>query len=152
MKRKIPPMPVDFFAIHPKIIGLNTAALGTLTRLLTHFWFTDCSPLPSNDYALFLLSRSHRPTWATHKREIREILDDVCPQLEKAMRIYRQRSSLLDHLRDRAGASKRQKRLEKAIDRPRSIDTAYEPRREERNRSTESVSAKPVGGFVEKSR
>lgn len=150
MRRKIPPLPVELFVAHPKIMALSTAALGTLARLVLHFWMTDCAPLPDTDYALFLLSRSHKPTWSAHKREIRAVLDEICPQLEKAMRIYRQRSSLLDHLRDRAGASKRQKRLEKAIDSPRSIDTAYEPKRHERNRSTESSEIKVGGGFVEK--
>ena len=148
MKRKIPPMPVDFFAIHPKIIGLNTAALGTLTRLLTHFWFTDCSPLPSNDYALFLLSRSHRPTWATHKREIREILDEICPQLKAARELYDKRSSILRGLSQRGAHATKAKSLRKVSP---PISTP-EPMRLERNRSTESASVKPAGGFVEKAR
>ncbi len=149
MKRKIPPMPVEFFATHPKIIGLNTAALGTLTRLLLHFWMTDCSPLPDTDYALFLLSRSHKPTWATNKADVRAILDEICPQLEKAMRIYRQRSSLLAHLSERGAAARRGQGSKKVA--PPVSD--FEPKRHERNRSLETVGVKPAGGgFVEKVR
>jgi hypothetical protein len=147
-------MPVEFFATHPQIIGLNTAALGTLWRLLLHFWMTDCAPLPDTDYALFLLSRSHKPTWASYKAEIREILADVTPDLAEALALYRKRSSILGHLGDRGNSTQRSRRVKAGQNVESSTSEIYTPRQAERNRAPAPVAhVKQSGsGFVEKPR
>jgi hypothetical protein len=147
-------MPVEFFATHPQIIGLNTAALGTLWRLLLHFWMTDCAPLPDTDYALFLLSRSHKPTWASYKAEIREILADVTPELAEALALYRKRSSILRHLSDRGHSIQRATRVKADQKVMPPMPESYTPRQAERNRAPAPVAhVKQSGsGFTDKPR
>ena len=156
-KRKIPPMPVEFFAIDPRVLRMGNAELGIFTRLVTHFWLTDCSPLPETDYQRFLLARAHKPTWSAHKSEIREILDEICPELAEALALYRKRSSILRHLSDRGGAAHKAaslKRLQKSNAVSPTIANSQTPQISERNRaSAPLVQVKPAGsGFVEKPR
>lgn len=153
-KRKIPPMPVEFFATDPRVLRMGNAELGIFTRLVTHFWLTDCSPLPETDYQRFLLARAHKPTWSAHKNEIREILDEICPDLAAAMALYRRRTESLTILRERGHAARRLRKAEKAMTSAPAISTAYRPQIEERNRAPAPLAqVKPAGsGFVEKPR
>jgi hypothetical protein len=150
-KRKIPPLPVEFFATHPKILRLNTAGYGALWRLILHFWMTDCAPLPDSDHQRFLLARAHQPTWAVVRDEIREILDEICPELTEALALYRKRSSILGQMRDRAMSSANSKRYAKVI---APMPESYGSRTSERNRAPAPVAhVKQSGsGFVEKPR
>jgi len=55
-----------------------------LVRLAAHYWFTECRPLPVTDYALYQIARAHKPTWRTERENIKAILKDVIPQLDRA--------------------------------------------------------------------
>ena len=77
-------MPIEFLHDDPRVIGLSAAAYGMLTRLLHHFWLTDCSPLPKDQQTLFVLSRAHKATWAQYRDDIRAILADAVPILMSA--------------------------------------------------------------------
>ena len=150
-RRKIPPMPIEAFALHPKVLAMNSAGYGAVARLLLHFWMTDCAPLPETDYARFLIARAHKPTWATYRADIREILDEVCPELRESLALYKSRSSILRGLSERGASARKAKRLEGL----RYQDTAPAASQiAERNRgSTPITPAKPQGpGFVERPR
>ena len=75
-------------------IGLPTAAVGCLLRLLLHFWSTECRPLPASDRERRLIARAHMPTWRHHGAQVLKIFADVTPGLES----YK-------HLRDVRGTS-----------------------------------------------
>ena len=117
-------MPIEFAFTHPLIVGMNSAAYGAAFRLIHHFWVTDCQPLPESDYAKFLIARAHKPTWAANRAAIQELLSELLPELAKARAVYAKKSSILDALRDRGIAAKREKKLAKAMDSPRLIHDA----------------------------
>ena len=155
MKRKTPPLPLESFVAHPKIVGLSTAALGLLTRLVLHYWLTDCAPLPSTDYQLFMLARAHKPTWALAKSDIKAILQDVIPELARSREVWKHRRSVLQKLTDRGVVRIRQKALEKRMVAPVSHIKNDIPRIAERNRAAKIVTpveAPPRNGFVDKTK
>ena len=153
-KRKIPPLPVEVFALHPGILRMNTAAYGAFWRLVLHFWMTDCSPLPETDHQRFLIARAHKPTWCASRDEIRVILDEICPELSTARSLYDKRSSLLGDMRSRAQAANRVKRLQKSNAVSPTLANLQTPQISERNRAPAPLAQdKPAGsGFVEKPR
>lgn len=155
MKHHVPNMPRPLIVRHPKALAMSNAAYGALSRILDHYWFTDCAPLPVNERQLFILARANRPTWKLHNAEILAVLQDVIPELTKAHAASRKRGSILGDLRDRAASAKRAKRLEKAINSQPSIASVYEPKIAERNRSPAPslpAEASIKSGFVEKPR
>ena len=150
-KRKIPPMPVEFFATDPRVLRMGNAELGIFTRLVTHFWLTDCSPLPETDYQRFLLARAHKPTWSAHKNEIREILDEICPELLRARQLYQKRFSILRAMAEKGNATQIARRRDTT---QKGMPTITESYTSERNRAPAPIAqVKPAGsGFVEKPR
>ena len=153
-KRKIPPMPVEFFATDPRVLRMGNAELGIFTRLVTHFWLTDCSPLPTVDHQLYVLARGHIATWKANRDDIKAVLQDVIPELKAARELYDKRRSILGQMRDRAMSSATSKRYKKAIVETPAIGSAYRPQVEERNRAPAPLAqVKSAGsGFVEKPR
>jgi hypothetical protein len=150
MKRKIPPMPVDFYATNPKVLAMNSAAYGAVARLMNHFWLTDCSPLPSSDHALYVLARAHKPTWKANRDDIKAVLRDVMPELAKALALYRSRSSILRGLSERGNSARRAEGIRKVIAQPSDIPIVDSPRREERSRAAKiaaPVKVSPRSGF-----
>jgi uncharacterized protein YdaU (DUF1376 family) len=57
--------------------------VGLLWRLVCHHWITE-KPTPTSDQGVQAIIVTHKPTWRAHKDEIRLILADVIPQLERA--------------------------------------------------------------------
>ena len=152
-QHRVPDMPREYIVRHPKVIGLNTAAYGILCRLLDHFWITDCAPLPEVEGALFLLARANRPTWSAHLPVIKEILQDVIPELLAARVRQRERRSILLSLSEKGNASRRAQRLKKRINAAPVMTPIHEPKLDQPARSTErlaSVAAPVKGGFVDK--
>lgn len=154
-RRKIPPMPIEAFALHPKVLAMNSAGYGAVARLLFHFWMTDCAPLPETDYARFLIARAHKPTWATYRADIREILDEICPELRESLALYRKRRSVLDHLSERGVSARQSVRLErrlKLIDATPAIGSPDRSQIAERNRAPAPTETPLQSGFREKIR
>jgi uncharacterized protein YdaU (DUF1376 family) len=87
-------MPVEALIYQPKTVGLPPAAYGMLCRLIHHFWFTG-KPLPTNDTRLRALCQCHYPVWRKHGAEIREILADVIPAMERRREIKRETNARL---------------------------------------------------------
>jgi uncharacterized protein YdaU (DUF1376 family) len=83
MKMKIPDIPFALTALHPRAAFLPPAAYGMLFRLIHYHWATG-KPIPSTDQGILAIIVAHKPTWRAHKDEIREILADVVPQLDRA--------------------------------------------------------------------
>ena len=77
-------MPIHLVLEHPRALALHSAGTGMLVRLAAHYWFTECRPLPVTDYALYQIARAHKPTWRTERENIKAILKDVIPQLDRA--------------------------------------------------------------------
>lgn len=154
-RHRIPDMPREYIARHPKVIGMGNGAYGALTRLLDHFWLTDCAPLPTTERQLFMLARAHQATWKDNYADIVEVLRDVIPQLAHHREIQRKRRSVLQDLTDRAVARTRSKALEKSMRLHTSSVEVARPVIAERNRApTPAAPAAPSirSGFVEKVR
>ena len=101
------PMPVERLFYHPEALTLGPAPFGMLTRLLLHFWMTDCRPLPEADYNLRAIARAHPPTWRKHREAILRVFSDLAPDLA---RHYRARQSRRENLRiasDRSASARR---------------------------------------------
>jgi uncharacterized protein YdaU (DUF1376 family) len=95
MKRpKIPDMPVELIALHPRATFLPPAAFGMLCRLVFHHWITE-KPIPQSDQGVQAIIVTHKPTWRAHKDEIREILADVIPTIERRREIKRETNARL---------------------------------------------------------
>lgn len=148
-------MPVELIASHPKALGMNGAAFGHLMRLTFHFWLTDCRPLPVVDNQLYVLARAFPATWKANRVEIKEVLQDVIPELHEARLTWQRKHDLLSDLRSRGHSARRLRKLEKSIDSQPSIASVYEPKIAERNRSPAPIlptEASIKSGFVEKPR
>lgn len=91
-------MPVEIIAHNPRVMRLPAAGLGILTRIILHFWLTECQPLPIDRDELFSVARAHRPTWSVWRDEILSIFNDIAPALTKAHRSYTQRQEALTAL------------------------------------------------------
>jgi uncharacterized protein YdaU (DUF1376 family) len=95
MKRpKIPDIPVALIALHPRATFLPPAAFGMLCRLVYHHWITE-KPIPQSDQCVQAIIVTHKPTWRAHKDEIREILADVIPAMDRRRQIKREANARL---------------------------------------------------------
>lgn len=83
-RRHIPPLPIEDVLDHPVAQALPVAAYGMLMRIIMIYWHSECRPLPKQDVALALLAMAHRPTWAAHRTDIKDVLSDITPKLERA--------------------------------------------------------------------
>lgn len=123
-RRRIPPMPVEALLDDPRALALPPAAYGMLCRLVHHFWLTDCRSLPAGVNDLQAIARAHISTWARHRDEIRVILRDLLPAME---RDAARRKTAAGRLRDwsaRGNATMAARRLERA---PASIAAITTP-------------------------
>ena len=76
-------------------------------RIVSHYWLTECHPLPTTDHQLLVLARAHKPTWYQERDTIKAILADLCPQFERA---YERRIFMRDNLsrlRDKSASVRR---------------------------------------------
>jgi len=95
MKRlKIPDMPVALIALHPRAAFLPPSAFGMLCRLVYHHWITE-KPIPQSDQGVLAIIVTHKPTWRAHKEEIRAILADLIPAMDRRRQIKREANARL---------------------------------------------------------
>ena len=103
------PMPVERLLCHPEALSMGPAPFGMLSRLLLHFWMTDCRPLPQADYNLRAIARAHPPTWRRHRVTIMRVLSDLTPDLARHHGARQSRRENLRIATDRSVASRRHK-------------------------------------------
>jgi uncharacterized protein YdaU (DUF1376 family) len=76
-KRRIPDMPIEAIFLNPRLATLSPAPFGMVMRILMHYWFTECRPLPKAEAEICAIGRTHRSTWTANKAEILSILDEL---------------------------------------------------------------------------
>jgi uncharacterized protein YdaU (DUF1376 family) len=75
-----------------------------LWSLVCYHWITG-KPIPQTDQGILAIVVAHQPTWRAHKDEIREILADVVPQLERHRVRKREMREQLNRIAQIGGAS-----------------------------------------------
>ena len=103
------PMPVDALTRHPEALSFGPAPFGMLSRLLLHYWATDCRPLPEADYMLRSIARAHPPTWRRHREAIVRVFSDLAPDLARHHGARQSRRENLRIATDRSVAARRYK-------------------------------------------
>ena len=93
--RKIYEMPVEGMFLHPEFIKLPAAGVGSLLRLVMHYWMTDCAPIPIAHSELFAVCRPSPRVWNTHKHMILKIFKDIEPGLKD---YFERRAGFRDNL------------------------------------------------------
>src|ERR1700676_2851973 len=81
-RRKLFPLPVWSLIDDPEFLTLTSAAVGMLTRIVLHYWQTECRPLPSADGELYSIARAHRPTWRRQREAVMRIFGAIEPDLK----------------------------------------------------------------------
>jgi hypothetical protein len=99
MAKRIPDMPVALIALHPRVVFLPQAARGMLWSLVCYHWITG-KPIPETDQGVLAILLAHQPRWKAHRAEIREILADVLPQLERKLAHKREINDRLARMRE----------------------------------------------------
>lgn len=110
---RVAPFPIELLARHSAAMALPSAGFGMVTRLLMHYWLTDCRALPLGVADLCAISRAHKPTFAGHKAEIMLILKELCPILKDKHKLYWSRMAKLARLADSTNAKRAALRAEK---------------------------------------
>jgi uncharacterized protein YdaU (DUF1376 family) len=105
MAKKIPDIPVALIALHPRVVYLPQAARGMFWSLIFYHWITG-KPIPQTDQGVLAIILAHQPTWRAHKEEIRAILADVIPQLDRQREIKREARARLQMAADLSKASR----------------------------------------------
>lgn len=95
-RRRLYPMPVEAILDHPEFPTLNDVGAGMLFRLASHYWQTECRPLPAADYELRNVCRSHPAAWRRLKPVVMRIWEAAKPALDA---YYQRRVSGADVLR-----------------------------------------------------
>lgn len=90
--------PLEIVAQNPRVMCLPAAGCGILFRLVSHFWLSECRPLPDSNDELFSIARAHRPTWIHWRGEIMSIFNEVAPPIEKRFRTFEMRMRHLEAL------------------------------------------------------
>ncbi len=52
-------------------------------KVIFHYWFCECLPLSTSADRLAVIAQAHRATWYRHSDEIKRVLDDILPGLER---------------------------------------------------------------------
>lgn len=110
--RKIYEMPVEGMFLHPEFIKLPAAGVGSLVRLVMHYWMTDCAPIPIAHSELFAVCRPSPRVWNTHKTIILKIFKDIEPSLRD---YFERRAGLRDNLIRLANYGHAKQRSEAAV-------------------------------------
>lgn len=143
-------MPIEGLIDHPKAIALTSAGTGILWTIATHFWRSECAPLPTFDEGLRTIARAHKPTWVSHRADIKAILSEIIPDLAKAFALYQNRRSVLLAVGQKGHSATRLKALAKAhAQRNHLPDTAYSPTIAETNRAMKRAPLPASQGFQE---
>jgi hypothetical protein len=149
-RRKIPPMPIEGLIDHPKAIALPAAGTGMLWNISTHFWRTECAPLPKDDDGLAALARCHKPTWRHHGPTIKAILADLTPEIAKAFNEYQRKRAVLIGVGQKGHSALRLRALKKAYAKPQTdIAPPIMPVSAQANRASKRASVPQSGGFSE---
>ena len=104
-RRRIFPMPVEKLLDHPEVLTLPAAGMGILTRLLLHFWQSECRPLPVADHELRSIGRAHAPTWRHWKPVVLRVFEAIKPELQAYLALRQTKATTIQMLGQR-GASK----------------------------------------------
>ena len=110
---RVAPFPIELLARHSAAMALPSAGFGMVTRILIHFWLTDCRPLPKGVADLCGIARAHKPTFSNHRHEIMLIINDLCPILKEKHKLYWSRMAKLARLADSTNAKRAALRAEK---------------------------------------
>ena len=149
-RRRIPPIPLESVFDDPRAIALPPAGIGMLTKIIWHFWKTDCAPLPTNADRMFVIAQAQRSTWAAHSAAIMAIVAEAAPKLANRFAAHHARRENLKRLSHKAGsiAKLNQLRNVKPIDIAASTPIVDQAKRATRR---PPVSAPDSGaGFVDK--
>ena len=117
MRRKLAPFPLHLLIDNPRALSLPAAGFGMLSRLLCHYWATDCKPLPSSNDELRCIMRAHFATFKAYRSELLSIFAELEPELERSFRTYQNRSNNVRELGQRGGTIMRLRALEKKASR-----------------------------------
>jgi hypothetical protein len=112
-EKGVAPFPIDLLARHSAALALPSAGFGMVTRLLIHYWLTDCRPLPKGIADLCAIARAHKPTFSNHRQDIMLIINDLAPILKIRHESYWQRRNNLSALANTTNAKRALRRAEK---------------------------------------
>lgn len=110
-RRRLYPMPVETIIDHPDFIAMPAAGRGILFSLLTHFWSTECRPLPKSDRELRSIGRAHVPTWKHWGASVLKVFNDVRPVLESYKNIRDMKATTLSLLGQKTTSKRRAQAL-----------------------------------------
>ena len=117
MRRKLAPFPLHLLIDNPRALALSAAGFGMLSRLICHYWMTDCKALPSSNDELRCIMRAHFATFRTYRLELLSIFAELEPELERSFRAYQNRRDNVLRLAQKGHATLRLKAIEKRASR-----------------------------------
>ena len=82
-RRKIYPMPVESIYDSAAFARLPAAGAGMLFRLMLHYWFTGCQPMPIADHELRAICRAHTATWVSVKKHVLDLFNELRPAMDR---------------------------------------------------------------------
>jgi hypothetical protein len=106
-RRKIPPLPIEGLFDNPEAMTLPAAGFGMLTRIVIHFWATECRSLPIADHELRSIARGHAPTWRRWRLTILRVFEALRPGLVAAWQARQNRRDNLIRLAHMGNAMRR---------------------------------------------
>ena len=117
MRRKLAPFPLHLLIDNPRALALSAAGFGMLSRLICHYWMTDCKALPSSNDELRCIMRAHFATYKAYRSELLSIFAELEPELERSFQAYQNRRDNVLRLAQRGHATLRLKAIERQASR-----------------------------------
>ena len=117
MRRKLAPFPLHLLIDNPRALALSAAGFGMLSRLICHYWMTDCKALPSSSDELRCIMRAHFATFRAYRLELLSIFAELEPELERSFRAYQNRRENTLRLGQRGNAIRKLKAIERQASR-----------------------------------
>lgn len=145
-------MPVEGLLDHPEVSTFSALTFGMLVRILTHYWHSECRPLPEGA-DLRAVARAHPPTWKIWKPTILKVFADLKPELDRYYLARENKTDALSLSRMKSSVVRREQKMSRQLQAentaPISALAIVPKRQQEKRAQAVAERAQSETGFVD---